>query len=249
MLRWDQKFLTKLRKLGITSLVYTRYVDDTLIVTEATQPGVRYKSGKLIWLDPKDDNGKNDDQRTFALLRNIADSIDKDIQWEEDVASNHESGYLPCLDMQVKMSKEHNRVEFQFYKKSMSSKFLILNRSAISDSTKRSTIFQEGMRRLMNCAPFLDWKTKVKHLSDFSHAMLISGYNHQFRHDIISGVITRYNQISSSVSDGTREWYRSKCQIKEDKQRKGGNNAATWHLKGDTRHTLAVPITPTQCTS
>ena len=100
------------------------------------------------------------------------------------------------------------------------------------------------MRRLMNCAPFLDWRTKVKHLSDFSHAMLISGYNHQYRYDIISGLIVRYNQISSSVSDGTREWYKSKCQTKEDKQRKGGNNAATWHLKGDTRHTLAVPITP-----
>ena len=32
--------------------------------------------------------------------------------------------------------------------------------------------------------------------------------------------------------------------IKEDKVKKGGNNASSWHLKGDTRQTLQLPITP-----
>ena len=48
MLRWDQKFLAKLRRLGISPHVYTRYVDDTFIVVDVIKPGVKYVSGKLI---------------------------------------------------------------------------------------------------------------------------------------------------------------------------------------------------------
>ena len=210
MLRWDKMFLAKLKKLGLVPQFYTRYVDDTLILIDVIMPGVRYKKGKLYWINDEEeirkDSEMSDDARTFLILRQIADSIDPDIQWEEDVPSNHGSGKLPCLDMELWYDSQEQRVFHQFFKKSMSSKFLILQRSAVSKTTKRNAIFQEGIRRLMNCSPELNWETKSTHLSLFSHAMMISGYDENFRRQIIKGVIHRYKQITSQVSEGTRRW-------------------------------------------
>ena len=149
------------------------------------KPRVRYKAGKLHWITDDDlikkDIEMEDNARTFMILREIANSIDPDIQWEEDVPSAHPSGMLPCLDMQLWYDKPANKPYHQFYKKSMSSRYLILNKSAVSSTTKRNAIFQEGIRRLMNCSPELEWNIKADHLSLFSHAMMISGYDVKFR--------------------------------------------------------------------
>ena len=165
MLRWDDKFLTKLKKLGITPYIYTRYVDDTLILVDSIMPGIRYRSGKLLWINDekqiKEDMEMSDDARTFMVLRQIANSIDPEIQWEEDVPSNHANQKLPCLDMEIWYSQDDKKIYHSFYKKPMSSKYLILKRSTVSETTKRHTIFQKGIRRLMNCSPELVWAIKA----------------------------------------------------------------------------------------
>ena len=38
MLRWDSKFLSRLKKLGVKIHMYTRYVDDTLIILDEFTP-------------------------------------------------------------------------------------------------------------------------------------------------------------------------------------------------------------------
>ena len=96
----------------------------------------------------------------------------------------------------------------------------------------------------MNCSPELDWAIKADHLSDLCFSMMISGYDEHYRRQIINGVITRYRQIQFEVEAATRRWYRDRSTIQNDKKQKGGNNAASWHLRGDTRQTLQVPITP-----
>ena len=117
MLYWDRKFLNKLKKLDITPHVYTRYLDNTLILIDVMKPGVRYKAGKLHWITD-DDLIKKDIEieeyaRTFMILREIATSIDPDIQWEEDVPSAHPSGILPCLDMQLWYDRSSNKLYHQ----------------------------------------------------------------------------------------------------------------------------------------
>ena len=46
------------------------------------------------------------------------------------------------------------------------------------------------------------------------------------------------------MEEGKKVWYRSREEIKQHKEDKGGNSSATWHLKGTTTQTLSVPITP-----
>ena len=105
MIRWNKKILPKLKKLRLTFQMYLRYVDDTLIVVDSIIPGVRFDPKKNILKFCEDqveaDLLMEDDARTFSVLRQIADSIDRDIQWEEDIPSGHPTGKLPCLDLEI----------------------------------------------------------------------------------------------------------------------------------------------------
>ena len=222
-----------------------------MVVLDQILPGYRYDKvlNKLVWSQKAEDADRDlqADQRTFKLLRQIADSIDSDIQFEEDTPSKHESGRLPCLDLQLWIEKDSegvDQVQWEFYKKPMSSQLLVMERSALSSQTKRATLFSEGMRRVMNCSPQVQWDVKAEHLSKFSHSMMISGYSHRYRSNIINGVVKRYKEIQGQVEAGERGWYRTRQEIQKQKVLKGGLTAATWHLRDDTTQTLFLPITP-----
>ena len=112
--------------------------------------GVKFDKKKkiLTFEDINDDEDESEDRdeaekRTFEILREIADTIDKDIQFEEDICANHDSKMIPVLDLQCGMMNDYT-VHFQFYSKPMSSRFTILQRSALGAGTKRSTLFQES---------------------------------------------------------------------------------------------------------
>ena len=98
------------------------------------------------------------------------------------------------------------QVLLNFYAKPMSSPYLTLSRTALANNAKRAIIFQEGMRRILNCHPDLPWGEKAKFLTKFSYQMMISGYNKEFRVQIIKGVIQRYEQLIEKVNQGQREY-------------------------------------------
>ena len=114
MLRWDVKYLKKLKQLGIVPTLYVRYVDDTLVLLEVIMPGVRYnpRTGKLQHHPELEDADTliADDVRTFKVLNSIADSLDKDIQWEFDVPSQHPNNKLPCLDLEVWIQEQDQEI-------------------------------------------------------------------------------------------------------------------------------------------
>ena len=67
MLKWDVKFLDKLKTFGILPLVYSRLKDDILIALEALEKGTIFKEGKLFMDEDKkvDDENKSDTQVTL----------------------------------------------------------------------------------------------------------------------------------------------------------------------------------------
>ena len=62
-------------------------------------------------------------------------------------------GWMPILDIAVKA--EENQISYIFYKKPVSNHLVMLERSAMPPQMKRSSLVQEGMRRLCNTRPML----------------------------------------------------------------------------------------------
>ena len=227
--------------------MYRRYI---LIVVELLRKSVFYdKRSKTLKLnvnlstDECEESESEAEKRTFDILQQIADDLDKDIQFEADVGVNHESGKIPCLDLKVWV-EGGRKVLFEFYKKEIASKFTVLQRSALGGSTKRNTLFQEALRRLRNCHPDLGWHCKAKHLSEFSNTMRISGYSENYRFDILKGAVKRHREMLDLAQKGEITLYRNREEIMVTKKEKGGSSPNTWYLKGNKTTTLTVAATP-----
>ena len=128
-----------------------------------------------------EDKNKSETQRTAEIMASIANSINPAIQVTLDYPSNHIDGRMPVLDLKIWKNSEGKcpRISHTFYKKPIASPFTILKRSAVSESVKRSTIFQESLRRLQHISEDCPWSETVNHLSEFSNCLKISGYSHR----------------------------------------------------------------------
>ena len=158
-----------------------------------------FELDKMIYNKDHPNCNLPDDQRTFNELLIIGNTLDPSIQLEMDVPSLHQDNKLPILDLKVWV--EGNKIRHVFYKKEVATKHLILQRSAISRGVKRDTLFQEGLRRLRNCAIKTDSETIRYILGDFCNCMRMSGYGFYTRRDIIKGVLDRSKTIEEDIRE------------------------------------------------
>ena len=85
-LDWDRRMIQKLEKLNWPPLMIKRYVDDLNALLRALKPGVRYNAmeerlemvEEMIELD----NEKEKDARTMEVFKDIANTVDEDIEVE-----------------------------------------------------------------------------------------------------------------------------------------------------------------------
>merc|ERR1712237_304170 len=186
----------------------------------------------------EEDSKIKPDAFTASIMRDVANTVMGEIQWTFDAPSLNDDGKCPCLDLKVWV--ENGEIRFEFFKKPVSSPYVVLAKSALSEQTKRSSLVAEGMRRLLNCSVELPWETKVAHLSRFAHSMMISGYGHRYRWEVINGAIMRYDELVKSRPLGI---HRNGKMIREAKKAKSGGGSDNWFITERTSNVLPVPIT------
>ena len=182
------------------------------------------------------------DARTFNVLCAIANTLDEEIQMVSDVASDHENGRLPVLDLELFFID--NKVEFSFYKKNCSSPYLLMYRSAICPKTKRNSLFQEGLRRLTNMCGGIVNSERVKVMTEFMNMLKISGYDQKYRYTLLTGIMARHKQCEDAILEGARVRFRCKQDIVNMKAERTGKHANTWFLRGNRSNILKVQYTP-----
>jgi hypothetical protein len=147
MLEWDENAREKVLEARALEAMYGRYVDDVDHVYQALPKGSEYNlTTSRIEINPETaitDADKEDDEITFRVIKEIINTIDKDIQMTGDVPSANANKRVPVLDMDMFMM--NNRIVFSFYSKPMSTRYVIPERSAHPQRTKRTTLIQEGV--------------------------------------------------------------------------------------------------------
>ena len=134
---------------------------------------------------------------------------------KEDVPSNYQSRTLPILDLELWV--QGNRIYHQFYKKPMASRMVVQANSAFSTAKKRSILMEEGLRRLRNCSPELEWSDKVKFLNRFSSDMRRSGHVTSFRRRILRRVILKYKTDLTNYLEGKTCLYITRAEREKPK--------------------------------
>ena len=161
---WDKQLLRKLQEDQKQVVLYKRYIDDiNLAIKTAT----------------KNENNQGNIPETDTTIMNkilfLANSIHPSIQLELDSPYKHTDEKMPLLDIKLWTEKvENNGREYtiimhEFYKKTVATKSVIHANSAISWSSKRTILSQEGLRILLRCSRNLPWEIKAEHMSGKQH--------------------------------------------------------------------------------
>ena len=147
MAAWEGKFRDLVKKNEIDLIVSYIYVDDQNVLFKIIKRGTRRVGTCLSWrqelLEEDDVRNEPQDKRCMREIRKMANSIRKDIQMEEDVASNHPDNKLHMLDIKVWTEEYENelglkrvRMTTEFYEKVMVGNKMLMEKSALARKVK-----------------------------------------------------------------------------------------------------------------
>ena len=141
------------------------------------------------------------------------------VNTEIDFPSNskNKEKKMAILDIKVWAEKPKSKTKklkkiifFEYYEKPMCSRFVLMRDSAAPMNQKRTVLTQEGIRRLKNCKIELNWEQKAKHLSELMQKMKNSGYDKEFRLEILKSSINGHEKIIEDHKNGSKPIYRNK---------------------------------------
>ena len=246
MLDWDQQFLQLVRTNNITIHMYSRYIDDTANGAEALRPGTRWsdEEGRMI-LHPhliEEDLAVPSDTRTAREIAKMGSSISQMISLTWDCPSNNENKKMALLDTEVWV--EENVVWYEHYRKPMANPLLMMEISAMPAKVKRTTMVQEVVRIRRNTRPGLPWDVTVKHLNEFCKRMKSSGYNEQYRFQVLKSGMEGYEKMLETERRGGRPVNRLRSWGEDARQKKKELQGKVWFRRGGHDVPLFVPHTP-----
>ena len=242
MLSWSRRFmattsaaLSSFTNFDLYLLLF--YVDDTMAATEELEPGCRYvkeeRRVKVVEEEIEADRQVAGDLRTAKVLADIANDIFYYIQFTVDCPSANVSGWMPLLATEVRVAAD-NTIDYRFYEKPISSKYVMMRNSAMSAKVKMNTLTQEVIRRLRNTRVTLPWNEfQAKILTEFSKKMARSGYPEGYRAEVIkSGVLGFERQVEASRS-GVKPLFRPREWQQDERRKKKMVKRAAWYRPAD----------------
>ena len=247
MLEHDRILWLKCQEAGLTRIKSGRYVDDENPVFKPVPHGARLVDGKVTISHQhiKPDKLIPHDRRTFNIIQQIANNIWPNIQFTVDVPSECPSGMIPMLDMEVGVNQT-GHIFRKFYVKPMNTPFTILSRSAHSWQIKRSTLTQEGVRRLLNTSPNAPSQVFNQIMTDWDQKMNVSGYDINFRANVIKSAVQIYTHKVTQSNNGGRPLYRPAGWEATERDLEKLVKRQTWYSgKGNERNLAPLIIDPT----
>ena len=246
LMDWDQQFLRLSRTNNIKYHMYKRYVDDTANGTEELRCGVRWsEEEQRMILHPHlvdEDEEEAGDIRTAREVAKMGSSISNMIQLTWDSPSNNSNRKMAMLNTEVWV--EGNKVWYEHFRKPMANDLLMLEISAMPAKIKRATLAQEVVTIRRNISPDLPWDVTVKHLNNFCQRMRASGYDENYRFQILKAGMIGYDHMLEVERAGGRPVNLPRSWDEDNRQKKKATQAKNWFRKGGFDVPLFIPCTP-----
>ena len=227
---WDAQLMKILADNNIETEVFARYVDDIRIILKGLDMGWRWGGAKLEfrnnWLEEDRMEGLSKTERTSRVLRDIMNSIYDNIQFEMETPEDYDENKLPTLDLKCWMLGK--KIMYEFYEKPMTSKFVIMKKSALSENTKVASLSQDLIRRLKNTSERLKSNDRVRVVDNFTAKLAASGYkNDQIKTITVAG-IKGYEKAAEKERTGNGRLHRSAAEGAASRQRKKLLGRSSW---------------------
>ena len=99
---------------------------------------------------------------------------------------------------------------YEHYTKEVATKAVINAKSALPTESKRTILTQELLRIMTNCSENLQIETREKHMNNFLKRLQYSGFDKEFRYDVVNAANNAYKKINQKVEEGVRKLHRPK---------------------------------------
>ena len=241
---WDGEVGKLCRRNGIRMRFRRRYVDDCNGAMESWREGWRWNGSKMEWREEweREDlaKGEERDVRCWREWAKMVDTIWPFIQVTFDCPGLNQSRMVPILDLQVKMTKveevmeggarlEYQQIEWRFYEKPMNSPYVIMERSAMPQQVKITSMVQEVIRRKRNFSRMVPEEEVKWEMSRFCAKMKRSGYSEGVRRDVLLSGIKGYEKMLRNEREGRRKLYRKQEEGKELRWAMKIKGKETWY--------------------
>jgi hypothetical protein len=107
---------------------------------------------------------------------------------------------------------------------------------------KRTTLIQEGVRRLLNISPELPDDERRDVMEKFDLKMRYSGYLKKYRWNIIESAFAIYENKVKEDREGTRPLYRHREYRRAERERKKASSRESWYKGEETNPNMAPLI-------
>ena len=173
------------------------------------------------------------DQRTGRVLTEVANSFLPYLQFTYDCPSLHPSGWMPLLDLEVRVAPD-NSIDYRFFSKPCSSPYVMLKDSAMPARSKMSSLTQEVIRRLRNTRTTLAWEEhQAPILTQFCRQMARSGYGEGYRKEVITSGVSGFERQVEASRSGEKPLFRPRGWRREERRRKKLVKRVGWYRPAD----------------
>ena len=221
MNEWARKLLGILNENKIKVWLAAFYVDDVRLLTSVVDKGVRWhtKEKKFLkkddWLEEDEKDNISDERRTAREMRKAMNSIFSNIQFTMEIQEDFHDNRLPTLDfacwvdkrseitrseigtgnqLQGEVARRRNKILYSFFEKSMNSPYCILERSALPENTKISSLAQEISRRMFNTSEEIPQEERNTIIENYISKMRRSGYRQDQIENIVKAGLIGYER-------------------------------------------------------
>ena len=127
--------------------------------------------------------------------------------------------------------------------KSMASRFVLHRQSAMSIKSKRTILTQQCLRIMLNCSEELEITIRNGHLTYFMARMQASGYDHEFRLEVLKSAKKAYEKLKERENQGGM-LHRPRTLNRIERRKERLEKKKNWYGTTKYETVLFVPATP-----
>ena len=241
MASWSRKVNKILEREKIEVALAAGYIDDIRYLTTIIEKGRRWdeKEKRFVkkgeWEREDEESNQSDNERTSKEIRKVMNSVYQNIQFTSEIPSDFENQRLPTLDFEMWLEKEgenKGKILHTFFEKPMSSKYCVMEKGAMPQNTKTSTLSQEIVRRMMNTSELVNQIERNQIIEKFIKKLRRSGYDEkQIRNIVESGLKGYQSKLERSIVEG-RDLHRDDKSTAGSRFKKKLLAKSNWFKKG-----------------
>ena len=109
---------------------------------------------------------------------------------------------------------------YENYRKPVANPLTMLEMSAMPGNMKRTVLTQEVVRIRRNMSKRLPWEATVEHLNDFSERLKLSGYDEDYRFQVIKSGVEGFDKMIEEEQKGGQPINRPRSWEEDRRQKK-----------------------------